>query len=140
MPKHVLRNPLITVNGVDLSNQARSCTITTTRPEVDVTSFGDSFMSFVGGIPDATIEVEYFQNFDAGKVDATHWPLVNSDTAFPVAVRDVNAAGSSTNPTFTMTALLLGDYNPIQGDVGAAETTTVTYRNASSTGITRFTT
>jgi hypothetical protein len=141
MPKHVLRNPLVTVNGVDLSNQARAVTITTSRPEVEVTTFGDSFQSFVGGIPDATIEVEYLQNFDAGKVDATHWPLVNSDTTFAVTVRDVNAAGSATNPTFFMNnALLLGDYQPIQGDVGSALTTTVTYRNAGTTGVVRHTT
>lgn len=141
MPKHVLRNPLITVAGTALKTHARSVTITTSRPEVDVTSFGDSFQSFIGGIPDATIEVEYFQNFDAGAVDAVHWPLVNSDTTFAVTVRDVDAAGSSTNPTFTMNnALLLGDYQPIQGDVGSALTTTVTYRNAGTQGVVRHTT
>lgn len=141
MPKFVLTNALVSVAGVDLSNNARSVTITTTRPEVDVTSFGDAFQSFVGGIPDATIEVEFFQNFDAAKVDATHWPLVNSNTTFAITVRAVNAAGSATNPTFVMNnALLLGDYQPIQGDVGSALTTTVTYRNAGTTGVVRHTT
>jgi len=137
----VLKNALVTVNGVDLSNNVSGVTITTSRPEVDVTSMGDAFQSFVGGIPDATIEVAYFQNFDAAKVDATHWPLVNSDTTFPITVRAVNAAGSATNPTFVMNnALLLGDYQPIAGDVGSALTTTVTYRNTGTTGVVRHTT
>ena len=141
MPKFVLRDAQVTVAGVDLSDHVTSVTITTTRPEVDVTAMGDDFQAFIGGIPDATVEIAYLQSFTAAKVDATHWPLVNSDTTFPVAVRPVNAAGSSTNPTFVMVqSLLLGDYQPVAGDVGSAATTTVTYRNAGSLGIVRHTT
>lgn len=141
MAKFVLRDALVTVNGVDLSDHVSGVTITTSRPEVDVTSMGDDFMAFIGGIPDATVEVAYFQDFAAAKVDATHWPLVNSDTLFPVVVRPVNAAGSATNPTFVMgQSLLLGDYQPVQGDVGSAATTTVTYRNAGNAGVVRHTT
>lgn len=140
MAKFVLRNALVTVNGVDLSDHVSGVTITTSRPEVDVTSMGDAFQAFIGGIPDATVEVAYFQDFAAAKVDATHWPLANSDTPFPVVVRPVNATGSATNPTFVMQALLLGDYQPVAGDVGSAATTTVGYRNAASSGIVRHTT
>ena len=135
MPKFVLRDAQVTVNGVDLSDHVTSVTITTTRPEVDVTAMGDDFQAFIGGIPDATVEIAYLQSFTAAKVDATHWPLVNSDTTFPCR-RAVNAAGSATNPTFVMgQSLLLGDYQPVAGDVGSAATTTVTYRNAGSLGI-----
>ena len=141
MAKYVLRDAFVTVAGVDLSDHVSAVTITTTRPEVDVTSMGDDFQSFVGGIPDATIEVAYFQDHAAGKVDATHWPLVNSDTTFSITVRPVNATGSATNPTFVMgNSLLLGDYQPIAGDVGSASTTTVTYRNTGTLGIVRHTT
>lgn len=140
MAKFVLRDAFVTVNGVDLSDHVSGVTITTSRPEVDVTSMGDDFQAFIGGIPDATVEVAFFQDFASGKVDATHWPLANSDTPFPVVVRPVNTAGSATNPTFVMSALLLGDYNPIAGDVGSAATTTVTYRNAGTLGIVRHTT
>lgn len=143
MAKFVLRDCYVSINGTDLSDHVSGVTITTTRPEVDVTSMGDAFQSFVGGIPDASIEIAYFQDFAATKVDAVHWPLVTTaaDLPFLIAIRSVKAAaGSSTNPTFLMTSLLLGDYQPIAGDVGSAATTTVTYRNASSTGITRSTT
>lgn len=143
MAKHVLRDAYVTVNGTDLSDHVSSVTITNTRPEVDVTSMGDAFQSFVGGIPDATIEVTYFQDFASNSVDAVHWPLIttSADAPFYVFVRDRKAvAGSATNPGYLMSALLLGDYNPIAGDVGTALATTVTYRNASSTGITKMTT
>lgn len=143
MAKFVLRDAYVTVNGTDLSDHVSSVTITTTRPEVDVTSMGDAFQSFVGGIPDATIEVAYFQDFAASSVDQVHWPLVttSADANFYVFVRGKKAtAGSSTNPGYLMSALILGDYNPIAGDVGSALTTTVTYRNAAAAGITKMTT
>lgn len=137
MAKFVLRDAMVVINGTDLSDQARAVTITTSRPEVDVTSFGADFQEFVGGIPDASMEVEFFQNFAAAKVDATLWPLVNSDTPFTLAIRPTSAAISTTNPEYQMSALLLGDYNPIAGDVGSAATTTVTFRNAGQAGIVR---
>ena len=141
MPKFVLRDAKVSIGGTDLSDHVTSVTITTTRPEVDVTAMGDDFQAFIGGIPDATVEVAYLQSFTAGKVDATHWSLVNSDTPFEVSVRPVNTTGSATNPTFVMAqSLLLGDYQPVAGDVGSAATTTVTYRNAGPLGIVRHTT
>jgi hypothetical protein len=100
---------------------------------------GDAFQSFLPGIPDATVEVEFFNSYDAGKVDATNWPLVGSSTTFAVGVRAVNAARSATNPEYQLAAaLLLGDYQPVSGNVGEAAMTTVTYRNAGSTGLTRL--
>lgn len=139
MAKFVLRNAYVLVNAVDLSARARSVTITTSRPEVEVTAMGSLYQEFVGGIPDATIEVEYYQDLAAGSVDATHTGLVNSDTPFTVEIRAVNAARSATNPAWVMTALLLGDYQPVAGSVADAATTTVTYRNAAPTGISRLT-
>lgn len=138
--KNVFRNAFVTINGTDLSSSVRSVTVTSSRPEIDVTSMGDAFQSFLGGIPDATIEVEFYNSYDPAKVDAVNWPLVNNDTPFVVGVRPVNAARSTTNPEYQLSAaLLLGDYNPIVGNVGEAATTTITYRNAGSTGLTRLT-
>ena len=138
--KNVFRNAYVSVNGVDLSTSVRSVTVTSTTPEVDVTAMGDAFQSFLPGIPDATVEVEFFNSYDAGKVDATNWPLVGSSTTFAVGVRPVNAARSTTNPEYQLAAaLLLGDYNPVVGNVGEAAMTTVTYRNAGTTGLTRLT-
>lgn len=139
MAKEVWTNGYVLVNGVDLSNQARSCEVTTSIPEVDVTAFGDAMMQYAGGIPDASITVEFFQSQAAGSVDATLWPLDNGSTTFTVEVRRTNAARSATNPGFVMTAKMMGDYSPLSGDVGSALTTNATFRNASQTGIQRLT-
>jgi hypothetical protein len=137
MARHVLRDAMVTVNAVDLSDHVSSVTVETTRPEVDITSMGADFMETIGGIPDATITVSYFNDYAAGEVDATHWPLVGADTPFAVNVRVTSAAISSTNPEYQMPSALLYNYNPIAGDIGSANTTEVTYRNAGTLGIVR---
>lgn len=136
MAKFVLKNPVITVNAVDLSDHFSEVTIETSRDEVDVTAFGAANKETLAGLGDATITGTVFQDFAAGEIDATLWPLSTSDTPFVVAVKPTNAAISATNPEYQMTSLLF-NYSPIAGSVGAASTTTVTFRNASQTGLVR---
>ena len=135
MAKHVLRAAHVSINSVDLSDHVRSVTISTNRPEVDVTSMGASFQEFVAGIPDATITVEFYQDYATGEVWVTHDTLYNSDTPFPIVIRPDSGAASATNPSFEMSALMMGDYSPLAGDVGSANMTSITYRNASQTGL-----
>jgi hypothetical protein len=136
MSKTILNDCMVVVNGVDLSDHARSATIETTRDEVEVTSFGAQSKEYLLGLGDATITVEFLQDFDSGEVDETLWPLSQSDTPFTVAVRPTSGAIAADNPEYSMSAVLT-TYNPIAGQVGAESATTVTFRNASQAGITR---
>lgn len=136
MAKTILKTATVSVNGVDLSDHVSSVTIETSRPEVDVTAMGAVNMEFLAGIGDASITVDFFQDFAAAEVDATLWPLSSSDTPFEVIVKPTSGAISATNPAYTMSALLM-TYNPIDGSVGEASTTSVTFRNASQTGLVR---
>lgn len=138
MAKTVLKNPSIVMNSVDMSDHADSVTIETAFDEVESTAFGDTFKQFEQGMGDATITVELQQDFAAGEVDATLWPLASAGTSFTVVVKPVAAAVSATNPTYTMTARLFS-YSPLDGSVGDLSKTTVTMRNASSTGLVRAT-
>ena len=139
MAKEVWTNGYVLVNGVDLSNQARGASVTYSTPEVDVTAFGDTMSQYAAGIPDASIEVEFYQSQAAGSVDATLSPLVGGATTFTVEIRRQNAARSTTNPGYVMTSRLMGDYSPLTGSVGDALMTTPTFRNASQTGVQRLT-
>jgi hypothetical protein len=136
MAKYVLRDAMVVINAVDLSDHVSAATIETSRPEVDVTSMGADYMETVGGIPDVTITVTFFQDHAAGEVDATLWPLSSTDTPFTVAIRPTSAAISATNPEYQMSALMYS-YSPISGDVGSASSTDVTFRNAAQTGLVR---
>jgi hypothetical protein len=129
-------NGFFSVNGVDLSDHARSISIETERAEVDVTAMGASNIVNMPGLGDATITVEVLQDFAAGEVDATIWPLSTTSTPFTVAVRPVNAAISATNPEYQMSSLLYS-YSPIAGSIGDAMTTELTFRNAAQAGLVR---
>jgi hypothetical protein len=136
MAKFVLKNPIITLNAVDLSDHCSSCTIETQFDDVDLTAFGAIYKQIAQGLGDATMTFAMFQDFAAGSVDATLWPLSQSGSSFPVTVKPTNAAVGATNPRYDMTGVLL-TYNPIDGGVGDASTTDVTIRNAAQTGLTR---
>lgn len=134
MAKVVLTDARVTVNGVNLSDHCSSVTVETSKDEVDVTSMGATFKQLLAGIGDATVTLSVFQDFAAGSVHATIQPLFAAGSTFPVTVRPTSAAESATNPTFTMTGIIL-TYNPIAGSVGDASTTDITIRNAGQTGV-----
>jgi len=138
MAKTGLKNCFVSVNGNDISNQVSSVTIETTRPEVDVTAMGDTNTNQLPGIGDATITLEVFNDYTAAALDSIMFPLSTGTTGFAVEIRPNNAARSTSNPAYLLTAILY-NYSPIAGQVGAAATTTLTLRNAAQAGLTRAT-
>ena len=138
MAIQILLNPQITVGGVDLSDHANSVTIETTDDDIEITAFGATAKTYAKGLGDANITVTFLQDFAAGKVDATLWPLKSGNVTTTVTVRPTNAARGPTNPEYQLTAMLFG-YNPLDGGLNEASTTDVTFRNASQAGLTRLT-
>jgi hypothetical protein len=139
MAKFVLAHPKIDVNGTNLEDHASSLEITTEFDEVELTSFSSNYREFGQGLGDATWTVDFFQDFASGEVDAVLWPLSQSGGTFLLKASSGSAAVSSTNPMYSMTARLFS-YAPIAGAVGEASTTSVTFRNAGTAGLTRATT
>lgn len=138
MPKFVLRDAVVSVNGTDFSDHVSSVEVETTFDEVDLTTFQSIYRQFGQGLGDATITMDFFQDFDASEVDAVLWPLSQSGGTFTVTVKADDAATSSTNPIFSMVSRLYS-YNPIAGAVGDASSTSVIFRNAGTAGLTRAT-
>jgi hypothetical protein len=134
----VFLNPLILINAVDLSNHANKVTISGSFASVDATAFGAAMTTVVKGLGDAKITVDFLQDEGAASVDQTLWPLFQSASTFPVEIRPVNAARSTTNPAYLMTALLM-TYDPIDASVGAMSTTSVEFLNGAQAGLTRAT-
>lgn len=140
MSKFVMKDAVLTVNSVNLSDHCSSCTIEITTDEVDVTAFTSaSYREFLDGFKDATITATFFQDFAASSVDATLWPLATGTATFPVTVKASSAATSSTNPIYTLAAARMFGYSPIAGGVGDASTTDTSFRNAGTAGLTRGT-
>jgi len=130
-------NAEVLVNAVDISAWTTSVTIETSRDEVDVTAMGAVNKVTMPGLGDATIEIEVLQGFGAGEIDATMQPLSVTSTPFNVWVKPVKGTAiSATNPQYQMSSLLFS-YNPMDGGVGDAMKTTLTFKNAAQAGLVR---
>lgn len=127
----VFTNAMVLVNSVDLSDHATKITAVDNRAEVDVTAFSSNgYVQLTKGLGTAEIDIDFLQDFAAGKVHATLSPLIGSTTPIAVEVRPVNAARSATNPAILLSSALLFTYNGLDSQVGNAATTTATFKNA----------
>jgi len=124
----------VEINGVVLSDHARSAQIQDDSAQVNITAFGATNNAYAKGLGDGTFTIEFFQDFAAGKVHATLLPLKQGTTPFTIKVRPVSGAISATNPEITMTSALLFTYSPLAGSIGDAATFSATFQNASSSG------
>jgi hypothetical protein len=135
MASFVLQDCFISINGVTLSDHADSVTVNDTRPSVPNTAFGAANVSVLKGIGDASISIEMFQDFAAGKTHATLQPLIGSSTPVTIEVRATSAGRSPTNPAAVMSGLLM-NYNMLAGGIGEMSKITAEFVNASQAGIT----
>ena len=124
MAQIVLTNADITVNGVVLSNRANSVELNYEIESVEVTAFGTN-RSFVGGLQNNTITIEFMQDFVAANVEATIFPLVGTQTTLIIAAD--GGAFSATNPKYTVTGTYLASHTPVSGAVGELAMTSLTF-------------
>lgn len=125
----------VIVNGVTLSDHANKVTVNDTRDEVDITAFGATSKAITKGLGDASISIDFFQDFAASEVHATLQPLIASTTPVTIEVRPTSAARSATNPAAVMSGLLM-NYNFLDGSIGEASKITAEFKNGAQAGIT----
>lgn len=127
----------ILINGVVLSDHSNQVTVTDNREEKDATAFGAISKASLKGLGEASIVVQLYQDFAAGKTHATLQPLIGSTTPVAVEVRATSAARSATNPAALLASALMFDYSMLAGTVGDVSMTTATFKNSvSSAGMT----
>ena len=134
MAKFVATDYSITLNGTDLSSSLQSVNLTIQSDEVETTTFGGGWKTMVGGLKSGSLQLNFFQDFAAGSVDATLWPLIN--TIGTVVIKPTGTAVSATNPSYTV-PILISQYQPFNSSVGDAATLSVTF--STSCTVTRAT-
>ena len=115
MAKFVYKNATVVINSVDLSSQVEQVTVERKLDEVETTAFGDVAHNYVTGLESNKLTLSLYADYSAASVHATLSPLVGSTTT--VVVKPTANATSTTNPSFTMTALI-SNYMPVDGKVG----------------------
>lgn len=136
MAKYVAIDHDVTINGVDFSQSIAAVTFEVTADEVETTAFQQTWRSRIGGLKDASVSLDFHQDFGASSVDATLYPLLGS-----VATVVVNPTGSTptaTNPSYTGT-FLVTQYSPFASSVGDLATLSVSWPAAGTAGVTRGT-
>lgn len=115
MAIQVLKNAVVQLNSVDLSDHVSNVEISITREEVETTTFGtDGGRTRIAGLEDSSFSLTFFQDFPV--VDATIAPLVGGTATLTVKTA---ATTSATAPQWSGT-VLINEYMPIANAVGDA--------------------
>jgi hypothetical protein len=109
---------------VDLSDHVRSVAIEMTTDIVDATGMTDAYKDKLAGMTDWKVTVEFAQDYAAGKVDDTLFPLMGADVS--LKIRPSSAALGPSNPQYAGTGIM-SNYTPLDGKVSALNTNKVTF-------------
>lgn len=135
----VLTNASVTFASVDLSDHVESVEIDFAYDDVEITAMGATAKSYAPGLRDDKVTVNFYQDFATSKVDQTLNTYLGSASGATLVVKPDSGSVSSVNPSYTMTATLYS-YQPVSGKVGEASMTSVEFRPAAGSSITRATT
>jgi hypothetical protein len=114
----------VTVGTTVLSTSIASVTLDITTDEIETTSFGNTYRTRIGGLSDASVSLDFHQDFGAGAVDALLFPLMGQTVAVKIA--PTSGTVTATNPEYRFDALVT-QYQPFSGAVGDLATLSVTW-------------
>jgi hypothetical protein len=124
MAKFAATDYKITVGGIDFSTNLNSVELSQEADDLETTAFGQSWRSRIGGLNNASITLNFMQDFAAGSVDATLNPLLGSIAT--VIIQSASGTVSATQPKYTATCLVTA-YSPFASSVGDIATLSVTW-------------
>lgn len=124
MAKFVATDYKITLNGTNLSSSLAAVELPIEVDEQETTAFGSAWRTRIAGLKSGSITLEFHQDFGAGSVDATLWPLLGTNGT--VVVTPTSTAVSATNPSYTG-EFLVTQYSPFASTVGDLATLSVSW-------------
>lgn len=128
MAKFVATDVKVLINGTNLSDHIAQVSLEQTSDEIETTAFGTEWRQRIGGgLKDASISIDFHQDFGAGSVDAILSPLFGSIAT--VVVTPTSGSVSATNPSFTGTFSVV-QYSPVASSVGDLATLSVSWPSA----------
>ena len=131
-----LSSPALTINSVNLTDQATSAVLTYVYEQLETTSFGDTGRKFGGSavtsLQNNTFEVTLYQSYQTSETEATIYGLVGIQTNIVISS---TAAGlvtpTSTEPKFSLSGCYLESHTPINASLGELSTVTLTFTGGS---------
>jgi hypothetical protein len=136
-----LSNPALTINSVNLTDQATEATLTFEYDQLETTAFGDTARKFgaatVTSLQNNSFEVTLFQSYEGSETEATIYGLVGITTNIVVSP---TAAGlvtpSATSPKYTLAGCYLASHTPISASLGELSQITLVFAGGTLTKVT----
>jgi len=122
--KFVATDYEITIDGTDFSTSLAAVTLDVSVDEQETTAFGNSFRTRIGGLKDASVTLDFHQDFASSGVDETLFAALGTDVA--VVIKPTSEAISATNPSYSFNALVT-QTQPFASSVGDLATLSVTW-------------
>jgi hypothetical protein len=124
MAKFAATDYKVTINGTNLSTSLNQVELDLSADDLETTAFGGTFRERIGGLKSGSLKLQFMQDFAAGAVDATIFPLFN--TLATVVITPTSATVSATNPSYTAVCLV-NSYIPHASSVGDLATFSITW-------------
>ena len=124
MAKFAATDYVIRINGNDFSTSMNQAELTIEAEDLETTAFGQGFRTRIGGLKQASVTLQFMQDFAGGSIDAVLNPLVG--TIATVVLIPAGTAVSATNPSYTANCLVT-QYSPMASSVGDLATFSITW-------------
>jgi hypothetical protein len=123
----VLTDERVVINSVVLSDHCKQGGLEMQSDAKDTTAFGTSgWKTFLAGLREGTFGLSFMNDYAAGSVSATLWPLFSSGTGVSTfSLRPTTAAISATNPEYQGSIVVT--QHKAGGQVGELEMMDVTF-------------
>jgi hypothetical protein len=124
MAKFAATDYKISVAGTDFSTNLNSVELAQEADDLETTAFGQGWRTRIGGLYNATVTLNFMQDFGSGSVDAVLNPLLGSIAT--VIIQSASGTVSATQPKYTATCLVT-QYSPFASSVGDIATLSVSW-------------
>ena len=114
----------VTIGTANLSSFVTSVSLEMMADEVETTAFGSVARTRIGGLKDGTVSIDFNQDFVAGGVEATLYPLLG--TIATVTLVPTSGTVTATNPQYAVPCLVTQNI-PVNGQIGDLATLSVTW-------------
>lgn len=124
----VLNNCTVVADHVTLTTSAKQVDVGITVDQLDGTAFGgNGWREFVQGLKTGSIQITFKQDFNAGGVHYTLYPLFVSGAEFDLRIGPASDSNTITNPVM-LCHVRLFEYHFLQGSVGEISENPVTFQ------------
>jgi hypothetical protein len=124
MAKFAATDYVITINSTPVSTNLNSVELSLEADDLETTHFGEADRSRIGGLQNATLTLNFMQDFGAGAIDQLLFPLLGQIAEVTIKHKNEDVAGQ--NPLYIANCLVT-QYSPFASSIGDIATLSVTW-------------